>query len=125
MTKRKQDERKPRIPTVVMNPYSITEDTTLVLGVPVNGVVPLLDGKGRQIAEGILQSGISYSRDNKEPKFLNLSEARSQIEHDTDRRLLEVDHVFAVDTNTDPKTGRSVTAVARITNLAFGERRGP
>ncbi len=126
MTKRKPnagtaDERKPRIPTLVLNPDSLKEDTTLVLGVPVNGVVPLLDGKGRQIAEGILQSGVSYSRSDNGPKFLNLSEARSQIETDPDRRLLEFDHVFAVDTNTDPEAGRSVTVAARISNLTFGE----
>jgi hypothetical protein len=130
MTKRKPnrlkagraDERKPRIPTLVINPgVSLKEDTALVLGVPVNGIVPLLDGKGRQIGEGILQSGVSYSRNNKAPKFLNLSEARSQIETDPDRRLLEFDQVFAIDTNTDPEAGRSVTVAARITNLTFGE----
>ena len=129
MTKRKPtepktgraDERKPRIPTLVVNPDSLKEDTTLVLGVPVNGVIPLLDGKGRQIGEGILQSGVAYPRNNKKPKFLTLSEAQSQIETDPDRRLLEFDHVFAIDTNTDPKTGRSVTVAARISNLTFGE----
>jgi hypothetical protein len=114
------DQRKPRVNSIMLV-GQLTEPTTLVLGQPVNGAVPLLDANGRPVAEGMLLSGIAYSRDNKAPKYITVGEARSRVDFDPDRRLLEFDHVFAVDTNTDPKTGRSVTVTAGITNLTFGE----
>lgn len=113
------NERKERIPTVVLG--DLTEDLTIVLGVPIDGVVPLLDGKtGKPIGEHILQTGISYGRSNKGPKILTLrAEHASRVEADPNRRLLDFDHIFAIDTNTDPATGRSVTVAAGIRNLTL------
>lgn len=119
-SRRASDGRKSRVPILVVNS---SEDMTISLGRPVDGVVPLLDGiTGKPIPKGILQTGVSYDRGDKPPKILTLGvESNSCVGPDPDRRLHEFDHLFAVDTNTDPDTGRSVTVIARVTDLSFGE----
>lgn len=121
----RRDERKERVTHVIVS--NLKEDTTVLLGDPVDGVTTLTDAKtGKPFGEGMLQTGVAYSRGNKPPKFLSLaSEGRGRIYADFDQRLRDYDHVFAVDTNTCPETGRSVTVAAWIREVRLSpDKRG-
>jgi hypothetical protein len=114
------DERKPRHNTIFVNIDRPNVDVRL--GRPDEGTpVTFADattGEVLDLGPGVIEGGVTYPRENKGPKVITrFTTTADAAGIDPNEKLLEYDHVLAVDTNTDPATGKSVAVAVLLKDL--------
>ena len=97
-------------------------NVNVVLGLPSEGT-PLtffdsITGEQLDFGADAVEVGLMYMRPNGKPKVITrFPQHPSKTGVDLNEKLLEYDHVFAVDTNTDPTSGVSAIAMMQLDNL--------
>jgi hypothetical protein len=98
-------------------------NVSVVLGRPDQGIpLTFIDTTTGERIENLgpetVEAGITYARENKGPKVITrFGTSADYAGIDPNEKLLDYDHVFGVDTNTDPLTGKSVSVLVWLANL--------
>lgn len=116
-SKKGQSQPRPRTPFLKIESH--VEGANLILGPPrSDGTIQLLDSAtGTPWGMGDLQSGVGYER-TKNIKIISQSpQCVDNIFLDQNNYLLSFENVFAVDTNTQTDSKRSISAITWLHNL--------
>ena len=117
MKQKNSSQRKQRITEIRI---AFDSEVDIEMTSPENGTISFIERKTKSIVEPKeIATGLAYERPKGHKVLARANQNPSTIFLDLNQTLTNYDHVFAIDTNTDPQTHKSVSVFMYLLDLRY------